>query len=449
MFYIACKILIMTVCASKWLVPFCLLLFYGIATIAQPARIMCLGNSITQSDAANYSYRYNLWKKLLDANLDVDFVGSHAVNKNGNPNWPAYKGRNFDSDNEGHWGWTADQILYGNTSEPANGKLNEWLTGYTPDILLLHLGTNDIFQGHPLDGTLDELREVVKQVRARNPNVVILLAQLIPADPARVSSNTAENIRRFNEKIPGLVEELDQVLSPVVLVDQYTGFNAKEGVDTWDGVHPNAAGEEKMAQRWFTALLPFFTPMPVTLTGFSATITPSREVRLNWETASEQNNAYFEIQRSYHNTAQFITIGTVKGAGTTNVARTYSYLDDTVPTIDLYYRLKQVDEDGTSTYSDIVHLEARPITTSLQVYPTVATQEHLTLTLHLQTPGVPAELTIYNVNGTHVKTLKGTTKPDGSLKEQLRISSLQGNGLYIVRAVAGGRVLQQKFIIDQ
>jgi acyl-CoA thioesterase-1 len=46
--------------------------------------------------------------------------------------------------------------------------------------------------------------------------------------------------------------------SPVILVDQYTGFNA--ATDTYDGIHPNARGEAKMAQKWFDAILELDTP---------------------------------------------------------------------------------------------------------------------------------------------------------------------------------------------
>lgn len=230
---------------------------------ASPLKIMPLGNSITQADKDHYSYRYNLWKKLIDANVEFDYVGSHSTNKGGNPAWPMYKGKKFDSDNEGHSGWTLDQILNGFQHEPNSGRLSEWLQGYTPDIVLLHAGTNDALMDHPLESTISELKEVVRQIRQKNPGVTILMAKLIPAHPEKVGQKHVENILKLNERIVALAPQLNTSMSNVILVDQFEGFDATPGADTYDGLHPNASGEEKMAQKWFAALSPLMRPLAI------------------------------------------------------------------------------------------------------------------------------------------------------------------------------------------
>jgi hypothetical protein len=230
---------------------------------ANPVKIMPLGNSITQADKDHYSYRYNLWKKLIDANVSFDFVGSHNTNKGGNPAWPAYKGNNFDSDHEGHSGWTIDQILNGFVHEPNSGKLSEWLQGYTPDVVLLHAGTNDALMDHPLESTVKELEEVINQIRQKNPGVTILLAKLIPAHEEKVGKSHVENIKKLNERIVALAPQLNTSISNVVLVDQFEGFDATPGADTYDGLHPNASGEEKMAKKWFAALSSLMKPLAI------------------------------------------------------------------------------------------------------------------------------------------------------------------------------------------
>ena len=55
---------------------------------SQTINILPLGNSITQSFDTRYSYRYYLWKKLLDENIDFDYLGLNKDNLYGNPEWP-------------------------------------------------------------------------------------------------------------------------------------------------------------------------------------------------------------------------------------------------------------------------------------------------------------------------------------------------------------------------
>jgi lysophospholipase L1-like esterase len=170
---------------------------------------------------------------------DVDFVGSLETNHGGPPPDP-----DFDLDHEGHWGWRADEIING---RPGEGKLADWLDEYTPDIVLLHLGTNDALQGQSPFDTVEELEEIIAILRADNPNVTILLAKLIPS-----CHPDAINIIALNLLIPLIAEEHDTPESPVILVDQTLGFNAM--AHTYDCIHPNETGENKMAERWEMAL---------------------------------------------------------------------------------------------------------------------------------------------------------------------------------------------------
>lgn len=195
-------------------------------------RIMPLGDSITQADHHHNSYRRSLWLKLRQAGYGVNFVGSMRSHFLGNA-----PQSDFDQDHEGHWGWQVDQVL---------AQIDGWTRNAKPDIVLLHLGTNDLLRGQPNDRTISELRQLIEALRRQNPQSTILLAQLIP-------SVGAENqTQQLNQRIDELARSMNSPTSPVILVDQYTGFNASQ--DTYDGLHPNTAGEEKMATRWFGAL---------------------------------------------------------------------------------------------------------------------------------------------------------------------------------------------------
>ena len=210
-------------------------------------RILALGDSITHSDRKNFSYRYALWMKLVDAGIDFDFVGSLDSNCGGSRTWPAYKGRSFDPEHEGHWGWRADQILDGVSNE-GNGNLSEWLSAYTPDVVLMHLGTNDALQLQSASSTVNELRRIIEVLRADNPNVIILVAKLIPTNDANANSL----INQLNVRIDRFAAEASAEASPVIVVDQNSGFDIR--ADTYDSIHPNKSGEEKMAARWFSVL---------------------------------------------------------------------------------------------------------------------------------------------------------------------------------------------------
>lgn len=94
-------------------------------------------------------------------------------------------------------------------------------------------------------------------------------------------------------------------------------------------------------------------PLPIELTAFTGECNNGK-IALQWETASEINNDFFDIERSI-NGEIFKSIGVKNGGGNSNARLNYSFIDDHIPANSqiLYYRLKQTDFDGTYTYSDI------------------------------------------------------------------------------------------------
>jgi hypothetical protein len=342
----------------------------GISTYAQTLRILPLGNSITQSDKDNYSYRYKLWEKLTAANGSFDFVGTQTLHNGESTSGPApsFPDPSFDRHHEGRWGWFADEILNGRPS-PSTNKLQTWLQSYEPDVVLMHVGSNDAFNSHTTASTINELEQIIDVLRADNPNVIVLLALLIPTTDAGRNSR----INALNTAIPGIVVSKSTAASPIILVDQNTGFNPVIGVDTWDGVHPNASGEEKMAQKWYEAILPFLPiPTPVRLLSFVAKVHDEKVV-LRWSTASEVNNKLFSVEHSLDGSV-FTEISTVEGAGNSSVKIDYTVTHHEAHRGNNYYRLKQIDFDGTFEYSKVVAANITG-TTSPSIYPNPATEE--------------------------------------------------------------------------
>jgi hypothetical protein len=126
-------------------------------------------------------------------------------------------------------------------------------------------------------------------------------------------------------------------------------------------------------------------PLPVVLTSFTGQAGSTGNV-LRWATASEANSAYFDVERSADG-QEFAKIGQLAAAGTTSAAHSYQFTD-AAATATSYYRLRQVDLDGTATYSPVVTLAATAArsTAKAVAYPTIFTDE-----LNVALPGAEAQ----------------------------------------------------------
>lgn len=125
----------------------------------------------------------------------------------------------------------------------------------------------------------------------------------------------------------------------------------------------------------------FSTLLPVELKNFSVKRN-SDNVTASWKTLTEENNDYFELQRS-ENGSHWIVAGSVKGAGNSDREMSYLIKDRQPPKGDGYYRLKQVDYDGSVSYSPVRHLPpaGSNLADKLLLYPNPA--DHV---IHLEGP---------------------------------------------------------------
>ncbi|MEV5883841.1 GDSL-type esterase/lipase family protein [Streptomyces sp. NPDC052020] len=203
------------------------------ATAADPVRIMPLGDSITGSPGC---WRAVLWNRLQSTGYtDIDFVGTLG---------PQGCGQAHDGDNEGHGGELVTNVADRNLL-PAR------LAATRPDIVVMHFGTNDVWSNVSPDRILAAYTRLVEQMRASRPDMKVLVAQLIPMNPGNCAQ-CAQRVVDLNARIPGWARATSTANSPVTVVDQWTGFST--AADTYDGVHPNASGDAKIAARWYPAL---------------------------------------------------------------------------------------------------------------------------------------------------------------------------------------------------
>lgn len=199
-------------------------------------RIMPLGDSITAGHLEHHdTYRLALWRHLRDAGCLFDVVGSQTGTEHGPLSDPS-----ADPHHEARSGWRADEL---------GADVAGWARAQQPNVVLVHAGTNDAAIGRGADLVAGNLRRMVADLRSVDPEVTVLVAEIIPA-----SWDSAGRIAGINAAVRALAAELDRAASPVVAVDMHTGFDV--ALHTTDGTHPNAAGEALMADRWWAVLQP-------------------------------------------------------------------------------------------------------------------------------------------------------------------------------------------------
>ncbi|MCB2410467.1 T9SS type A sorting domain-containing protein, partial [Hymenobacter lucidus] len=168
-------------------------------------------------------------------------------------------------------------------------------------------------------------------------------------------------------------------------------------------------------------------PLPVELKMFTATATGPQAVRLAWTTASEVNSAAFEVERSADGQS-FAALGTVAAAGRSSTARRYELLDTQLPggVSTVYYRLRQVDLDGTFSYSPVRPVVLSGAGAGLSLFPNPTQGRTTTLT---DTPP-RAAVTVFDALGRPVATATADTSGTAVLVLPAGLPA----GVYVVRA---------------
>jgi len=207
-------------------------------------------------------------------------------------------------------------------------------------------------------------------------------------------------------------------------------------------------------QGWAEANIPYLTvtytySVPVEMTSFTATAVKD-EVKLNWTTATETNNQGFEIQRLQNSKIEKLqdwdVIGFIPGFGTTTEPKAYEYTDSKLATGNYTYRLKQVDFDGTSVYSEEVNVVVElPLEYSLeQNYPNPFNPS-TTINYTIAEDGF-VKLSIYNMLGEEVATIVNTTQKAGKYEVNFNGSNLS-SGVYVYRIEAPNFTAARKFTL--
>lgn len=243
-----------------------LLTWYACRVNAQlpSVRIWPVGDSITEGCCLSVggAYRTELYQLLSNAGYNVEFVGS-LEDVVPPPNLP-------DTHHEGHDGYRIDDIDAG---------ILTWSSQIDPpDVVLLHIGTNDAAQNDDMAGAPDRLRKLIADIATLYPYAKIIVATLIPAgvDYTKNGISVEEIIENYNASIPGVVRSEAGSGIQVFFTDMHGALSAADLSDPLSGLHPSSNGYAKMATNWFEAISgviqPLGTPDPPAVVDVQASI---------------------------------------------------------------------------------------------------------------------------------------------------------------------------------
>lgn len=183
-------------------------------------------------------------------------------------------------------------------------------------------------------------------------------------------------------------------------------------------------------------------PLPIKLVTFEGRSKDCDHIDLSWTTAQERNNDYIEVQRSINGT-EFITIGKVSGSNRSDL-NAYTFEDNTnlIPGAKYYYRLRQVDFDGSAEFHRIIGVEhtCQEIPLALNIYPNPAIDK-INIVLTGMKVATDVKLSVLNNEG---KAVRNITINSGVNNEYL-LNDLPA-GVYHLRADDLDQVLNAKFI---
>ncbi|MFF9217929.1 GDSL-type esterase/lipase family protein [Streptomyces viridosporus] len=210
-------------------------------------RFMPVGDSMTIGSAGEHTWRYRLWRHLCTAyGGPFTFVGPRETLHDPAADAPtsyAYADPDFPRAHLAGWGegWHHMVPLIG-----------EAVRTHRADVLLVSLGLIDLGFYTNAEQTADNVRAFVAEARAADPRVRAVLLPVIPNIRAEAEPTFAAQVTRFNDLLAKTVVDLDEPSSSLLLATPSPSYDIH--TDTYDGTHPNASGEHKIAAAFAQAL---------------------------------------------------------------------------------------------------------------------------------------------------------------------------------------------------
>ncbi|MFC5724570.1 SGNH/GDSL hydrolase family protein [Streptomyces gamaensis] len=189
--------------------------------------VMPLGDSITYGTGSSTGsgYRAELRNLLASHSKDVRFVGSQR------------SGEAPVREHEGHYGWKIGGLT---------GRTGQWLTAVKPNVVLLHIGTNDMHDDYRADQAPERLGQLVDEITNTAPGTTVLVSSLVPSADRR----TQNRIKKFNAAVLKLVTDRRNAGFQTGYVDMGNVTTS----DLRDELHPNDNGYHKMAGAFYRGI---------------------------------------------------------------------------------------------------------------------------------------------------------------------------------------------------
>jgi hypothetical protein len=206
-------------------------------------RIMIVGDSISAGPGC--------YKKYLLADLNAagytnfDFVGEYTDDCGGGVMHSAVSCSTAEQYTQPTF--TLPNCFQGTTFPGLSALAAE----HQPDLLMIQLGVNDVWNAQAIDTILGNYATLVQQARAQNPNVVIALAQIQQIRPTDGGDAVFARAEQLTSAVPAWAQTQNLPESPLFVADLWTNSDTAQ---TNDGVHPDDAGAQRMAENWFNAL---------------------------------------------------------------------------------------------------------------------------------------------------------------------------------------------------
>ncbi|MFG2307531.1 SGNH/GDSL hydrolase family protein [Streptomyces sp. NPDC048566] len=210
-------------------------------------RFMPVGDSMTIGSAGEHTWRYRMWQHLRETyGGPFKIVGPRETlhdQATGTADSYEYADPDFPRAHLAGWGegWQHMAPL-----------VREAVRAHRADVLLVSLGLIDLGFYTNAVQTAANARTFVAEARAANPRVRMVLLPVIPNVRAASDAPFAAEVAAFNELLAKTVADLDEPGSPLLLASPPPGYDI--AFDTYDGTHPNAAGEHKIAEGFAEAM---------------------------------------------------------------------------------------------------------------------------------------------------------------------------------------------------
>jgi hypothetical protein len=210
-------------------------------------RFMPVGDSMTIGSAGEHTWRYRMWRHLRDAyGAPFALVGPRETlydKAAGAPTSYEYAAPDFPRAHLAGWGegWLHMAPLVG-----------EAVREHRADVLLVSLGLIDLGFYTNADQTAENVRAFVAEARRANPRIRMVVLPVIPNVRAESDAPFATEVTRFNELLVKAIADLDEPRSPLLSASPPPSYDISH--DTYDGTHPNASGEHKIAAAFAEAM---------------------------------------------------------------------------------------------------------------------------------------------------------------------------------------------------